>query len=369
MDPYPQDYPLDPASSDVDGDARIQFWLTHMRIGFGVFLAETVVVMVYLAVTPYGPHRPTLWAVAGSWLVFASAGIWSAPMVVAKPWRTKYSVTWTMLSSGAVGIVAGLDGGTDSPVILLLFLPLVFAALMYTPRAAGLCGATSLLSAGTLTVMTTRAGPDLGDAVMLLAVLAGASVLSVAASINRTRMENHERLLMASIARLAATDELTGCAVRRVLIQRMAEEITRSMRNGQPLSLMMIDVDRFKAVNDTYGHLAGDQVLARVGSVLRSDARGSDLVCRLGGDEFALLLPDTWPSAAFDIAQRIRRNVFVTTEVAVTLSIGIGSLDALRPTVEQMFDDADRALYDVKRSNRDNIAIRHPAATPGAPSA
>ncbi|MGO8870091.1 MAG: GGDEF domain-containing protein [Acidimicrobiales bacterium] len=353
-----------PLGVDAEREARRTFWLTHMEIGFSVFLGETLVVMVYLGLTPDGPHRTTLWFVAALWLVFAVAGMCLAPTVASKSWRATYSVTWTVLSAFAVGLVAVLDTGSDSPILLLLFLPLVYAALMFTPRAAGFCGLASLASATVVTLVDRRLAESIDRAFMTFAVLAGAFVLSVAASINRAHIERHERQLRAAMADLAATDELTGCNVRRVLRQRMEAEISRSMRNHCPLSFMMIDVDQFKSVNDTYGHVVGDHVLATVGAVLRMNARSFDLASRVGGDEFALLLPDAVASGAVAVAERIRQGVSARTEVQVTLSIGVCALDRVNPTVEQMFDDADLALYQAKRSGRDAIAVRHPSPAP-----
>ena len=118
---------------DVQWNARRAFWLTHMRIGFSVFLAETVAVIFYLWRTPDGNHRFALWVVVAAWLVLAVVGLCLAPKIASTSWRAAYSVTWTVLSSVAVGIVALLDLGSDSPILLLLFLPLVYAALMFSP--------------------------------------------------------------------------------------------------------------------------------------------------------------------------------------------------------------------------------------------
>jgi diguanylate cyclase (GGDEF)-like protein len=352
---------LGPTAVEADRDARRSFWLTHMRIGFGVFLAETLVVMAYLGLTPDGPHRLALWVVVGSWLVFALVGIWLAPAIASKSWRATYSVTWTVLSSLAVGVVAVLDHGADSPVLVLLFLPLAYAAFMFTPKASVLCGLAALGSAATVALLHGGLPASQARGFVFSAVIAGASVLSVAASLNRTRIEDHERRLLATIADLAATDELTGCAVRRVFRQRFEEEVARSMRSDGPLSLMMIDVDRFKSVNDTYGHVVGDHVLATIGAVLRSDARAFDLAGRLGGDEFALLLPNTYPTGAVVTAERIRADVASALEIPVTLSVGVSGIDRASPSVEQMFDDADLALYEVKRGGRDAISVRPPS--------
>jgi diguanylate cyclase (GGDEF)-like protein len=344
-------------------DAQRGFWLTHMRIGFGIFLAETLVVMVDLALTPRGTHRQVLWILVGTWLVTALAGLGSAPTVASKPWRDAFSVAWTVASAFAVSVVAILDGGLNSPILVLLFLPLVYAALMFTPRATASCGGSALISVGLVALTNHQLENFEQRGLLFFAVLAGASVLSVAASVNRTRIEQHEHQLLDRVAVLASVDELTGCVTRRVFRQRLAEEISRSMRQDYRLSLMMVDVDEFKSVNDTYGHVVGDHVLAAVGAVLREDARSFDLVGRLGGDEFAVLLPDTEPSDAVTLAGRIRHRLRTAVEVPVTLSIGVSGLDRSAPTVEQMFDDADLALYQVKRSGRDAVAVRATSAS------
>ncbi len=121
---------------------------------------------------------------------------------------------------------------------------------------------------------------------------------------------------------------------------------------------MMIDVDSFKAVNDTYGHLVGDHVLAGIGAALRAQSRSFDLVGRLGGDEFAVLMPETEAGAATALAERFRLEAARGLEVPVTLSIGVSGMDPAEPTVEHMLDDADFSLYQVKRGGRDGVAVR-----------
>jgi diguanylate cyclase len=122
----------------------------------------------------------------------------------------------------------------------------------------------------------------------------------------------------------------------------------------------MIDVDQFKAVNDDCGHVVGDHVLADIGDVLRQNSRPFDLASRFGGDEFVLLLPDTDIPGAVKVAERIRQDLPAVVEVPVTLGIGEGGLDRSSPTVEHLLDDADFALYQVKRGGRDAIAVRNP---------
>jgi diguanylate cyclase (GGDEF)-like protein len=345
--------------ADPTMDIQQHFWLRHIRTGFGVLLGETLIVMLYLGLTPRGPHRAILWMVSASWLVAALISLLCAPYLASRLWRAQFSAAWTILSAFVVGGFARLDGGIDSPIIFLLFLPIANAALAFRPRVAAGCGLATLASAGF--VVATDPGSRLSGegALVLFGVLAGVSALSVAASLNRVERERREGILSAQIATLAATDGLTGCAVRRVFYERLDEEIARSLRHHHPLSLMLIDVDSFKAVNDNYGHVVGDHVLAGIGAALRSHSRTIDLVGRLGGDEFAVLLPNTEAPAAAVLAERIRQEASAGLEVPVTLSIGVSDLDRSTPTAERMLDDADFSLYQVKRSGRDGVSVRH----------
>ncbi len=188
------DAPVGVASEAQTGrDAQRGFWLTHMRIGFGVFLGETVVVMAYLGLTPHGPHRSLLWVMVSMWLVLALAGLAMAPTVASKPWRVRFSVAWTVLSAFAVAGVTILDLGPNSPILVLLFLPLIYAALMFTPKGAALCGLSALASAAVVATTHSTGAISQERSFMFFAVLAGASVLSVAVSVNRSRIERHER--------------------------------------------------------------------------------------------------------------------------------------------------------------------------------
>ena len=277
-------------------DIQQHFWLRHIRTGFGVLLGETLVVMVYLGLTPQGPHRAILWWVCATWLVAASISLLCAPFLATRLWRAQFSALWTILSAFVVAGFARLDGGIDSPIVFLLFLPI---ALRHLPSGPGWRGAVasppSPPPAGF--VVADRLGRRLSadGALVLFAVLAGVSALSVAASVNRTRRERPRRRPERTGRR--PWPPPTGspdASVHRVFYERLDEEIARSLRHDHALSLMIIDVDSFKAVNDNYGHVVGDHVLAAIGPrCVRRTRRTFDVVGRLGGDEFAVLLPDT----------------------------------------------------------------------------
>jgi diguanylate cyclase (GGDEF)-like protein len=346
------------AMADLGSDQTERYWRTHIRIGFAVFLGEVVAIIVYLGLTPHGPHRPILYGMAFVWFVFATTNLLLAPTIATRPWRSRFSVTWTVLAAFALASFAVLDRGMNSPVVLLLFIPICYACLSFNPIEATVCGISTLASAVIVVVIGNGSHVAEGTLAMLLAALAGASVLSVAAARNRSLRERHEQLLLEEIVTLGATDGLTGCVVHRVFHDRLGEEIDRSHRYGQPLSLILVDVDDFKSVNDTYGHLVGDNTLAAVGTALRNHVRSVDLVGRVGGDEFAVLLPNTLPQDAVELARRIRHDLPGVLDCPVTLSFGVSRLDQAAVTSEQMLDDADLALYQVKRSGRDAVAMR-----------
>jgi diguanylate cyclase (GGDEF)-like protein len=158
---------------------------------------------------------------------------------------------------------------------------------------------------------------------------------------------------------LSVTDALTGLLNRRYLEERLTEEIKRSNRHGYPMSFMMIDVDYFKAYNDTFGHDEGDKALKLVGHCLKDSLRGADVAARYGGEEFSILLPQTTPDEAKIIGERVRENVESTEfpNRKVTVSIGIASCSHIICTPQDIIKAADKALYEAKRQGRNNVQI------------
>jgi diguanylate cyclase len=151
---------------------------------------------------------------------------------------------------------------------------------------------------------------------------------------------------------LALTDELTGLANRRAFTARLEEELARAGRHGSDISLVLIDVDEFKAVNDHNGHAAGDEVLSILGQVLRDRARTEDVAARLGGDEFALLLAETGADEATSVAERIEVSFLTaTTAIGLPASISTGVSSNERSALRDLAADADRALY-VRKQQR-----------------
>ena len=168
---------------------------------------------------------------------------------------------------------------------------------------------------------------------------------------------------------LAHRDGLTGVYNRRAIDERLAQEVARARRTGQPLSVLMIDVDHFKRVNDTLGHAGGDRVLQGVAARLAAACRASDVVGRYGGEEFVLLLPDTTGEGACRVAEKLREAVRSAHDLPcpVTMSAGVASTaDGHLPESGLLLRAADDALYAAKAAGRDRVVRAQPEATDAA---
>ena len=165
------------------------------------------------------------------------------------------------------------------------------------------------------------------------------------------------------LQRLAITDELTSLFNRRYFFEKANYELKRAHRSNNHLTIVMIDVDKFKQINDTYGHTAGDQALVRCGKIFKENLREIDLVSRFGGDEFTILLPDTDCSRAIEIMERIRTKLSSPVDIGrisliLKISVGISCLNRQqRDTLDLLLERADQALYRAKSTGRDKICI------------
>jgi diguanylate cyclase (GGDEF)-like protein len=168
---------------------------------------------------------------------------------------------------------------------------------------------------------------------------------------------------------LSVTDDLTRLYNSRYLNLVLRREAKRASRSGRPLSLLFLDLDGFKAVNDTHGHLAGSKALVEAAAIVRGSARETDVAARFGGDEFSVVLPDTGREGAVSVAERIRDRVnahqFLASEglsVHLTASIGVATLPDVAASAEELLRAADVAMYRVKDAGKNGIHIAQEAS-------
>ena len=181
--------------------------------------------------------------------------------------------------------------------------------------------------------------------------------------VEQKRTNEQIRQLNAQLERLAMMDDLTGLMNRRAFFIQGAKEISRAQRHRTPLSLLMMDVDEFKTVNDRYGHAAGDRVLQHVSHKIVENVREMDMVARMGGEEFSMLLPGTGAADAVKLAERVRQAIerescqLDDQSIDVTVSIGVASYNTDTSSLEAILREADDSLYRAKYRGRNQVVI------------
>jgi len=226
----------------------------------------------------------------------------------------------------------------------------LYAGFFFSGRR--LAAGVLLMAAAYLTVLILI-GKDGGTLAMrgLVTVSVVAGTAAAAHAVRR-----HVDRLVEQLRTLARTDPLTGVLNRRALHERLVAELQRSRRTGQPLSVLAGDVDRFKALNDRYGHPAGDAALAAIAARLSEASRSIDVVARAGGEEFAVVLPATGALSAFHVAERLRAAVAHERRPdgePLTISFGVVTTERASESPEDLLAAADVALYEAKAAGRD----------------
>lgn len=283
--------------------------------------------------------------------------------------RVKYLVEGGV-SIVFVTLIVGLTGGASSPFFYAFVLIVVGAALVVPPAATVALAVLAAASYGiAIAVELAPSGLD-AAAVAVVGVNLVSLILLAYVAMVVAREQRHTRRVA---VRLSTTDALTGLANRAYLIAAVEREIERGTRYGRGFCLVMADLDNLKAVNDSYGHRAGDRVLAGVADVIRAGVRRIDTPARLGGDEFVVLLPETDPTGAFVAAEKVRQGVAAmrTLErdgpVMVTVSIGLAAWPDDGTTLDQLMDAVDDAMYAAKQRGKNRIGGQYSRAGEMAP--
>ncbi len=297
------------------------------------------------------------------WLGDGTGALLIAPLILL--WVADFGFHWNRsqlveITTLVVGLIfvgeivfCGLFiSGTRGYSLEYLCIPfLLWAALRFGQREA--IGATVALSGiaiwGTLHGFGPFTTPDKNDSLLLLqaftAIIAAMTLALAAMSSERRRIE-------ADVSNLAVTDPLTGLANYRKLIDVLDAEVRRSNRTGRAFSVLLIDMDHLKEINDRFGHLAGSRALCRLSDILRIYCRSIDTAARYGGDEFALVMPETEEEEAEQVAARICACAQEDLEQpSISVSIGAAVYPKSGETIDLLLDAADRAMYSMKSSH------------------
>jgi diguanylate cyclase (GGDEF)-like protein len=354
---------------DLDGmahESEEDLWRRHLHMGIGSFVIGGLLLLCYLGLTPDDPHRRALVivdvaAIVISVVVIGPVGTRS----LTTRWRGAFFLWWSLGTIGVIAVGLGLDGGAGSPIAGLLVLPVLFGGLLYSLQAV-----VGLAVAALATFGLTFAFSDAGDGsrALLTAVMIGvAGGISATASMNRKIWEQELTALTERLHGLATHDGLTGCLNYQAFQGAIATEATRADRYGRPFSVVIADVDGFKAINDRYGHGEGDAALTAVVDAMLRGVRTSDLVGRIGGDEFAMLFPETASAEARGLVERIRTETPTrSTPAVVTLSFGVATWLGQGDSAEELLRRADSALYEAKRSGRNQVVVWGESTSLGA---
>jgi diguanylate cyclase (GGDEF)-like protein len=330
-------------------EERVAFWRRHTVSGIVLCEVMPAIIAVRTVMTDV-PHE-------GLVLGLAAAVAGPAPLLallpvdrlVRHPRGRLFFDVWEAVGIALVIAFCLLDGGAGSPYTLFLFVLLAHAALAYPPAGVALAGTGILL--GYLGLGLGVGGVPADEVLVGTLALVVATGTCAFASANHQRAYQRTAAYARQVALLAERDGLTGALNHRTFHARLRAEAA-STTAERPLSLLLVDVDEFKTVNDTLGHLAGDAVLRSVGETLSGLTRAGDAVGRLGGDEFALLLPGAGLPEATAIADRLVTEVR-TAAAPWSATVSVGAATATYPDPVGLLAAADTAVYHAKHTGRD----------------
>jgi diguanylate cyclase (GGDEF)-like protein len=273
-------------------------------------------------------------------------------------------ITEVLLAGGVA-----ISGGPHSPALPWMVLPAGMVAARFRPRVviAGLVLTVFMILAATVGVDAAAAVNDPVPVIATLALLAG--VVSIVWALQAAELHHRDEAIL---------DPLTGLLNRHALMPRFIELSHQARISGQPVCMVLCDVDGFKAINDEYGHDRGDAVLRDVAYELRKRLRSFELVYRLGGEEFLIVLPGVDSEAGLEVAERLRVAVeeIRPQGIHVTISLGLSAGSGAEVDYDVLFRAADAALYDAKRAGRNRVVAADDTTTaaidgpaPDAPAA
>jgi diguanylate cyclase (GGDEF)-like protein len=339
-----------PGLSTRENDMAEQFRQSHARLGVGLSLATLVELAGYAWRGHPNPNHGALLALALGSVVTMSVW-WIGPAMARHRYHAAFFITWSIAIIAVILVGTALDGGERSPIAVLLILPMLFAALAYRSVVVLLLGGVVVV--GYVIVTYTDATPNTSYATLMTCTLTLTVFMAVQSSRNREKQARELHALTVRFEAEATRDGLTDCMNRRGFDVAVDAEVSRAIRYGRPMSLLLMDIDHLKTINDTYGHAGGDAAIQQVATALREAGRPNDIAARFGGDEFALVVPETGMAGALKLAERIHAVLRGSTDaIGVTVSIGAATVTNEITTVDELLRAADSALYTTKDTGR-----------------
>jgi diguanylate cyclase (GGDEF)-like protein len=333
-------------------DDRVAYWVRHVRHGILLTEVSAAAVVVYALITDTpGRQDPLLLGLAGmAMLLVPCLLLLPLPAMMRDRRGPTMFYLWSLGTTALVIVGTRIDGGASSPLDALLFLTLTYMAVAYSPY-----GVVAMGSVMTLSYLLFVELPGMTTSgLFFLAVLVAFTLICTMASANSWASHDRQVELIRTHETLASTDSLTGIPNRRAFLERLGAAIDAAAWGHQSV-VCLVDLDGFKAVNDTAGHAAGDAMLKAIGSALGGAVRETDTVARLGGDEFAVLADVAVTLSGDMLAERLRSVVaLVGSRSGVTASVGMAEVES-GDDVEDLMYRADAAMYRSKSAGGDRV--------------
>jgi diguanylate cyclase (GGDEF)-like protein len=327
-------------TDDVGLDLEAHFRARTIAAGVVVSSVLSACGLAYALLAGREGHRWQIAAIVGFGAISAAVvRLMPAERIVRSRWCEAFFLSWSFAVLAVIFVAAALDGGVRSPIAVATVIPVIFSGLSYPFRSTLAVGVATIGAALGLGLAAEHAAP--GYTFFFAATLA----CTVAMCVWQSRLHESVRDHLSLVSR---TDPLTGCLNRRGFEERLDAEFADALRTGRALGLLLVDLDRFKEVNDTLGHAAGDDLLCWVVATLGGVIRPHDAVGRLGGDEFALLLPGAGPEACEATAGRVQGALAERAPA----SFGLASYPANGQDREAIQRGADADLYARKNATR-----------------
>jgi diguanylate cyclase (GGDEF)-like protein len=330
----------------IEDRAEVRFRVESIDIGIRLVLLMCAAGILYAFYTwdDHGGRQLIVSLLGVSAVVALTIYLLPRERIVRSRWREPFFVVWSVLQILVITVAYGADKTTTSPLALLFFIPMVYAALSYSLLSVLAVAAFDFLCyIGAASFVLTRLGLDTTEQPRPEYSGFFAFSLGVIAILCTWYARNQDRR-RGDLARISRADPLTASLNRRGFAERFQAELGAAERAGQPLGLLQIDLDKFKEINDTQGHAAGDELLIWVVETLNSLLRPTDWVGRLGGDEFAVLLPGASRGNATEVADRVRYALL--ERAPASIGVAVYPIDGVEP--DELHRRADAELYEQK---------------------